>query len=72
MLTDMDEQRLIEIETKLAFQEDAVRQLSDALAGQQQRVADLEVLCRQLAARLARMGDGADKGAAVDEVPPHY
>lgn len=68
----MDEQRLIEIETKLAFQEDALRQLSDALADQQARVADLETLCRQLAARLARLGDGNDKGSAIDEVPPHY
>lgn len=68
----MDERRLIDIETKLAFQEDTLRQLNDALAGQQGRLADLEVLCRQLAARIARMSDGADKGSAADEVPPHY
>lgn len=77
MLANMNEQRpdewrFIDLETKLAFQEDALRQLNDALSDQQARVAGLERLCRELAGRMARMSEGAEKGSAVDEVPPHY
>lgn len=72
MLAGMDEQRLIDIETKLAFQEDALRQLNDALSDQQTRVAGLERLCRELVVRIARMSEGAEKGSAADEIPPHY
>ncbi|MES0875030.1 SlyX family protein [Sinimarinibacterium thermocellulolyticum] len=68
----MDEQRLIDIETKLAFQEEALRQLNDTLIDQQARVADLERLCRELAARIARISEGAEKGSAAEEIPPHY
>ncbi len=72
MLARMDEQRFIDIETKLAFQEDALRQLNEALSDQQSRVADLERLCRELALRMARMNEGGEKGSAADEIPPHY
>ncbi len=68
----MDEQSLIEVETKLAFQEDALRRLNDALVDQQHRVAELERICRVLVERLARMTDEVHKGSAADEVPPHY
>lgn len=68
----MDERTLIEVETKLAFHEDALRRLNDALVDQQQRVADLERLCRQLVDRMARMNDEVQKGSAAEDVPPHY
>lgn len=68
----MDEQRFITIETKLAFQEDALRQLNDALTDQQMRVAELERICRQLIERVSRLGESVHKGSAVEEIPPHY
>jgi SlyX protein len=68
----MDESSLTEIETKLAFQEEAVRRLNEALVDQQQRISDLERICRLLVERIARMTDEVHKGSAAEEVPPHY
>lgn len=68
----MDEQRFIDLETKLAFQEDTLRQLNDVVTDQQMRVTELERLCRELTERVARLGESAQKGAAGEEVPPHY
>lgn len=68
----MDEERLIELETRLAFQEATLQDLNDVLSAQQRRIGELEALCRQLAERLARLGPDLFKGGAEDEVPPHY
>ena len=68
----MDESSLIQLETKLAFQEDALRRLNEALVDQQQRITDLERICRLLVERIARMTDEVHKGSAAEEVPPHY
>ena len=57
----MNEQRLIEIETKLAHQEHLLSSLDDALTRQQAQLTRLEELCRSLAAAYpvaARAGDG--------------
>jgi len=66
------EARIIELETKLAFQDQSLRELDDALTSQQQQ---LDVLTRQLARlqqQLIDMTDntGANQGAV--EIPPHY
>lgn len=68
----MDEQRLIELETRLAFQDDTLRQLNEVITDQQMRIAELERICRHLIERVARLGEGAQKGTPEDEVPPHY
>ena len=67
----MDEQRLIEIETRIAWQDDALRQLSDALANQQRDIERLQRLCQAMQAQLAAVGDGA-RALPADEPPPHY
>ncbi len=70
----MNEERLIELETKLSFQEDTLRVLNDVVTAQQAQIERLEQICRQLAERLARGAEpeGAFKGGPADEVPPHY
>ncbi len=68
----MNDDRFIELETRLAFQDDTLRQLNDVITDQQTRIGELERICRHLIERLARLGDGESKGAAADEVPPHY
>jgi SlyX protein len=65
-------QQLFELQTQLAYQEDTVRQLNDALALQQQEIL---VLRRQLALlkqRQDEMGGEPAGPEAADEVPPHY
>lgn len=49
------EQRLIELETRLAFQEQAMEELSDALAAQQRQLDTMEQRCARLTTLLAKM-----------------
>jgi SlyX protein len=49
------EQRIIELETRLAFQEKAIEELNDALTGQQRQLAAMELQCIRLTALLAKM-----------------
>ena len=49
-----DEQRLIELETKLVYQEDTLRVLNDIVTRQQQQIDQLESTCRQLIERMTQ------------------
>jgi len=66
-----DEDRFETFESKLAFQEDTIQQLNDALVEQQLRIDHLEASLRSL---LERIGDGSDLPDfnPEDERPPHY
>lgn len=68
----MPETRLIEIETKLAYQEDAVAALNEVVCRQQKQIEQLEVTCRLLSERLRQVSEGLAPGALADERPPHY
>lgn len=68
----MTEDRLIEIETRLAYADDAIQSLSDTVAQQQRRLDQLDQLCRQLVERLKTATETVHVGGAADEVPPHY
>ncbi len=65
-------QQLFDVQTQLAYQEDMVRELNDALALQQQEIL---VLRRQLQLLKQRQDDMASEPAGPDnpdEPPPHY
>jgi SlyX protein len=62
--------RLELLETKVAFQEDTIQQLNDALVGQQARIDQLEALLRVLAEQL-RAGQEPE-AEIVEPPPPHY
>ncbi len=66
----MDEDRLIDIETKMAHQEQLLSELNDALTDQQAQISRLESLCQSLIDRLKSLGEQADPSG--DERPPHY
>lgn len=68
----MTEDRLIDLETRFAYQEETLRVLNDIVTRQQERIERLEKLCRQLAERAVSSGDPMFKTTAQDEVPPHY
>ncbi len=68
----MNEQRLIEIETKLAHQEHLLSSLDDALTRQQAQLTRLEELCRSLLQRIRSLPEPATDGPAGNERPPHY
>ncbi len=68
----MDENRAIEIETKLAHQEHLLSELNDALTGQQAQISRLERLCRSLIVRVKSLSAGVPADETLDERPPHY
>ena len=68
----MNDERFIQLETKLAYQEETLRVLNEVVTRQQKQIEQLEQTCRHLAERVARVGQDIFKGTAADEVPPHY
>lgn len=71
----MEESKLIEIETKLAHQDQLLIELNDVVTDQQAQLMRLEELCNLLVERIRSLGDdksdGSD-GSPQDERPPHY
>lgn len=69
----MTENRLVEIEIKLARQEDLVESLNQAIYRQQKKIDELEALCMALARHVREVRQRADEsGGAAHEKPPHY
>jgi SlyX protein len=72
---DLLKQQMMELQSQLAFQEDAVRSLDEALAHQQQ---ELLLLRRQLELLQQRQHDTAvlteavSAGLPANDKPPHY
>ena len=68
----MSEEKLIDIESRIAYQEHMLAELNDALTNQQSRISSLENSVRALTDRVRALSDAAPAGAAGDEKPPHY
>lgn len=68
----MLESRLIEVETKLAYQENTVQVLNEVVVRQQRQIDELQSLCKQLLERVRNSGDPGLTTTPADEVPPHF
>ncbi len=68
----MDENRVIEIETKLAHQEHLLSELNEALTDQQAQISGLERLCQSLIDRVKSLLDSPPADQPTDGRPPHY
>ena len=69
----MSEERLVEIETRIAFQERTIKDLNDVLCEQQQEIDRLGSICDALVKRVKEVSEftpGID--APANEKPPHY
>lgn len=69
------ESELTDLQTRLAFQEDALQQLSVALGDQQLQVARLEDTCKLLLDRIRGLQMTIDELTGDEsslERPPHY
>lgn len=67
-----DEDRVTELETRVAHQDQAILELSDEIYRQQRQITRLEDQCRGLLARLESLATAGAPGNPADEVPPHY
>ncbi|MGB2248281.1 MAG: SlyX family protein [Alcanivorax sediminis] len=68
----MSEDRLIDIETKLAYQEDLIEHLNKVVSDQQQKLDELEKACRKMVERLVYLSDAFESAQIEDAPPPHY
>ncbi|MEM7501561.1 MAG: SlyX family protein [Pseudomonadota bacterium] len=68
----MDEQRIVEIETKLAHQELTLEELNAVVTEQDSRLMRLEELTERLLDRVQSLSDAGASTAVGDERPPHY
>ena len=66
------EDRLIEIEIKIARQEDLVDTLNQLVYQQQKKIAELEAMCAALVQHLRDMSVQGGEAGAPHEKPPHY
>jgi len=68
----MLEERLLNIETKITFQEDLIEELNKTVYQQQRKLERLEAHCASLANRIQSLSEEGRESAPANERPPHY
>ncbi|MDD2738722.1 MAG: SlyX family protein [Methylomonas lenta] len=68
----MSEARIIELEIRLAYQEDLIQALNHAVAEQQIQIGKLEKTCKLLHDKIKNMAQSDRNPDIIDERPPHY
>lgn len=68
----MSEERLVEIETKMAHQEYLLSELNDVVTKQQEIIMQLEERYGTLVARVRSISEALPADTPGDEIPPHY
>ena len=68
----MSEDRLVDIESKLAHQDQLMLELNDVVTAQQAKIMQLEQLCSSLLERVRSISEAMPGDAQADERPPHY
>ena len=64
--------QLVELQTQLSFQDDAISQLNQALASQQQDIAELKRSRDLMRERYQALQTQLEQGDSADAPPPHY
>lgn len=65
------EERITELEIKLAYQEDLLQTLNQIVTDQQSQIKQLELTCKSLSEAVLSLASIA-KGQSGLELPPHY
>jgi SlyX protein len=68
----MSEERLMNIETKIAFQEDMIDALNKTIYQQQLQIDLLEAQCKAMAQHIQLLAEAGSEGRMPTEKPPHY
>lgn len=67
-----DQQRLEDLESRLAFQEDALEKMSDVMAQQSLEIDRLTRMVKHLNQQLKSIGSDNINAPEDDAPPPHY
>jgi SlyX protein len=68
----MSEDRFIDLESRLAHQDQLLNELNDVMTQQQAKLMQLESLCNSLISRVRSIGEAMPDSDSTDERPPHY
>lgn len=68
----MNEERIMELEIRAAYQDDLLQTLNDIVTRQQQQIDRLEVTCRLLNEKIKSLSSETSSSETAQEVPPHY
>jgi len=68
----MIEDRFVNIETKIAFQEDMIEELNKVVYQQQQKLSQLEATCKSLVGHIQSLAEAGSERKAAHERPPHF
>lgn len=71
----MNDERIIELEIKAAYQEDLLQALNNIVSQQQQQIDRLEKTCKLLHDRIKNISNEPQFGENTSndyEIPPHY
>jgi SlyX protein len=68
----MSEDRLTELETKLAFAEDLLETLNQTVIRQQRQIDSLQEQLRLLHQQLRDSQSAGEPSTPREEIPPHY
>jgi len=73
-MTELVNERLAELESRLAFQEDIIENLNQVVSRQDRELLSLKMRLAELASRLRDLHDTAMAAVPPSgaEVPPHY
>ena len=66
------EEQIIELESRLAFQEHTIAELNDVVTAQQQQLDNVYAMVQMLNKKLQELADSGAQGAPLNEKPPHY
>ncbi|MBT7276354.1 MAG: SlyX family protein [Woeseiaceae bacterium] len=68
----MQDDRLIDIETKLSYQESLLDQLNSIIIKQQAEVDVLKRSLKNLQERISLLNEASSENNNINELPPHY
>ena len=68
----MIEERLVNIESKITFQEDLVEELNKLVYLQQKKLDRLEAICESLIRHMESLEEAGNEIKPANERPPHY
>ena len=66
------ENKIIELETKIAYQEDLIERLNQALISQQKTLDQISLRVDRLINQISAQADSGIKDISLEVAPPHY
>lgn len=68
----MSEERLVNIESQMAHQDQLMHELNDVVTLQAEKIMRLEELYNALTDRIRAIGEAVSNSGSEDDRPPHY